>query len=124
MVAVSAALALADGPARTGSEAAVVVVEHAAVALDAPDARASTRVNAEALREITGPTGGYTEVVHSAEDLGPATERIAYELNHQYTIGYAPQRPPDGSWRMIRVRVKDGEYLARSRRGYFADPAH
>jgi VWFA-related protein len=93
-----------------------------AIAIDSPDARASTRVNPDALREITGPTGGYTEVVRSAEDLGPATERIAYELNHQYTIGYTPQRPPDGSWRMIRVRVKDGTYLARARRGYFADP--
>jgi Ca-activated chloride channel family protein len=93
-----------------------------AIAIDSPDARASTRVNPDALREITGPTGGYTEVVRSAEDLGPATERIAYELNHQYTIGYTPQTPPDGSWRMIRVRVKDGAYLARARRGYFADP--
>ena len=92
-----------------------------AIAIDSPDARASTRVNPDALREITGPTGGYTEVVRSAEDLGPATERIAYELNHQYTIGYTPQHPPDGSWRMIRVRVKDGAYLARARRGYFAD---
>lgn len=94
-----------------------------AIAIDSADARASTRVNADALRDITGPTGGYTEVVRSAEELGPATERIAYELNHQYTIGYTPQRPPDGSWRMIRVRVKDGVYLARSRRGYFADPS-
>ncbi len=79
-------------------------------------------MNPEALREITGPSGGYTEVVRSAEDLGPATERIADELNHQYTIGYTPARPPDGTWRMIRVRVKDGGYFTRSRRGYFSDP--
>jgi Ca-activated chloride channel family protein len=94
-----------------------------AIAIDAPDARQSTRVNPEALREITGPSGGYTEVVRSAEDLGPATERIAYELNHQYTIGYTPTRPPDGEWRTIRVRIKDRSYFARSRRGYFAVPA-
>jgi Ca-activated chloride channel family protein len=93
-----------------------------AIAIDSADARASTRVNPDALREITGPSGGYTEVVRSAEDLGPATERIAYELNHQYTIGYTPQRPPDGSWRIIRVRVKDRGYLTRSRRGYYAEP--
>ena len=94
-----------------------------AIAIDSADARASTRVNPGALREITGPSGGYTEVVRSAEDLGPATERIANELNHQYTIGYTPQRAPDGSWRMIRVRVKDRGYLTRSRRGYYSDPA-
>ena len=93
-----------------------------AIAIDSADARASTRVNPDALREITGPSGGYTEIVRSAEDLGPATERIAYELNHQYTIGYTPGRPPDGSWRMIRVRVKDGGYFTRSRRGYLSEP--
>jgi Ca-activated chloride channel family protein len=94
-----------------------------AIAIDAPDGRASTRVNPDALREITGPSGGYTEIVRSAEDLGPATERIAYELNHQYTVGYTPTRPPDGSWRSIRVRLKEDGYFARARRGYFADPA-
>src|SRR5688500_4429386 len=94
-----------------------------AIAIDSADARASTQVNPDALREITGPSGGYTEVVRSAADLGPATERIANELNHQHTIGDTPQRPPDGSWRMIRVRMKDRSYLARARRGYYSDPA-
>lgn len=94
-----------------------------AIAIDAADARESTRVNPDALREITGPSGGYTEVVRSAEDLGPATERIAYELNHQYTIGYTPSRAPDGSWRIIRVRVKGQPYLTRARRGYYSDPS-
>jgi Ca-activated chloride channel family protein len=93
-----------------------------AIALDEPDALASTRVNPEALKEITGPSGGYTEVVRSAEEIGPATTRIAEELNRQYTIGYTPRRAPDGSWRSIRVRVRGGSYLARARRGYFATP--
>src|SRR6185295_11686449 len=52
-----------------------------AIAIDsATERRVSTRVNPEALREITGPSGGYTEVVRSYEDLGPATQRIAEEL--------------------------------------------
>ena len=34
-----------------------------AIAIDAPDGRESTRVNPDALRDITGLTGGYTEVV-------------------------------------------------------------
>src|SRR5215203_6577579 len=55
-----------------------------AIAIDAPDGRESTRVNPDALRDITNLTGGYTEVVRSAADLGPATERIADELNKQY----------------------------------------
>jgi len=92
-----------------------------AIAIDsATERRVSTRVNPEALREITGPSGGYTEVVRTSEDLGPATQRIAEELNSQYTLGYAATRPQDGSWRTIRVRVRNHEYLTRSRRGYFA----
>ena len=91
-----------------------------AIAIDAPGALLSTRVNPEALREITGQSGGYTEVVRSAEDLGPATERIANELNKQYMLGYVSSRPLDDEWRAIRVRVKDRNYFTRARRGYYA----
>jgi Ca-activated chloride channel family protein len=94
-----------------------------AIAIDVPDGRDSTRVNPEALRDITSLTGGYTEVVKSAADLGPATARIADELNKQYTIGYSSSKPPDGSWRPLRVRVRTGGYFVRARRGYFAPPA-
>jgi Ca-activated chloride channel family protein len=94
-----------------------------AIAIDsATEQRVSTRVNPEALRELTGPSGGYTEVVRSSADLGPATQRIAEELNSQYMLGYATTRPQDGSWRTIRVRMKNHDYLARARRGYFAAP--
>jgi Ca-activated chloride channel homolog len=93
-----------------------------AIAIDSAEARESTRVNPEALREITSLTGGYTEVVRTAADLGPATTRIADELNKQYTLGYSSSRPPDGSWRAIRVRVRNGAYFARARRGYYANP--
>jgi VWFA-related protein len=93
-----------------------------AIAIDAPDALASTRVNPQALREITGPSGGYTEVVRSAADLAPATGRIADELNHKYTLAYALPRAADDSWRSIRVRVRAPELTVRFRRGYFASP--
>jgi Ca-activated chloride channel homolog len=93
-----------------------------AIAIDAPGALASTRVQPETLREITGQSGGYTEVVRSADELGPATERIANELNKQYTLGYVSTRPPDGQWRAIRVRVKDSSLFVRARRGYYAMP--
>jgi VWFA-related protein len=92
-----------------------------AIAIDATaDQRVSTKVSPEALREITGPSGGYTEVVHTYADIAPATQRIAEELNAQYTLGFGTLRPQDGSWRSLRVRVKNHDYMARSRRGYFA----
>ena len=92
-----------------------------AIAIDSAGGAASTRVNADALREITGPSGGYTEVVHDAADLGPATERIANELNTQYTLGYSSTRRPDGAWRALRVRVNKPDTFVRARRGYYAD---
>ena len=55
-------------------------------------------------------------MVKGAEDLGPATQRIAEELNSQYTLGFATTRPQDGSWRTIRVRVKGHDYVARAAR--------
>jgi len=128
----AALIVISDG-ADTASDRSLVQTREAlrridafvyAIAIDsATEQRVSTRVNAEALRELTGPSGGYTEVVRSYEDLGPATQRIAEELNSQYTLGFATKKPQDGSWRTIRVRVKNHDYLARARRGYFAAPA-
>ena len=96
-----------------------------AIAIDAPDTRPiNDRVNPFALREMTSESGGYTEVVHDSPELGPATARIAEELNHQYTLSYISSRPADGSYRSIRLRVVGREYRVRTRRGYVAEPNH
>jgi Ca-activated chloride channel family protein len=92
-----------------------------AIAIDGGEGRDGSRVNPEALREITSLSGGYTEVVRSSADLGPATARIADELNTQYTLGYSSTRRPDGSWRTLRVRVKRPDTYVRARRGYYSD---
>jgi Ca-activated chloride channel homolog len=94
-----------------------------AIAIDAEGAqRRATRVSPDALRQLTIPTGGYTEVVQSAAQLPEATERLARELNGQYTLGYAAPRMPDGRWRSLRVRTTRPGLTTRSRRGYFATP--
>ena len=65
-----------------------------AIAIDSQARQAiNTRVNPEALAEITNQSGGRTEVVHDTTDLGPATARIAEELNNQYVLGYSSPRP-------------------------------
>jgi Ca-activated chloride channel family protein len=94
-----------------------------ALAIDPPGGGAiNTRVNPEALREITNDSGGRTEVVHSADDLSAATARIADELNHQYVLGYAAPRGSDGQYHSIRVRVNREGFRVRARSGYIADP--
>jgi VWFA-related protein len=94
-----------------------------AIGIDRDDPRAMrTRINPYSLRQITDDTGGYTEVVKDTTELGPATARIADELNKQYTLGYTPARPPDSQFHGIRVRVKRANHRVRARRGYIATP--
>lgn len=92
-----------------------------AVAIDSPNREPiNTRVNPEALSEITNETGGHTDVVHDSADLAAATARIADELNHQYVLGYVPPHPGDGRYHSIRVRVNRPGYRVRARNGYVA----
>lgn len=94
-----------------------------AVAIDSAERRPiNTRVNPEALREITNQSGGTTEVVHDSTDLDGATARIAEELNSQYVLGYSPPHGADGRYHSIRVRMINPSYRVRARNGYVAAP--
>lgn len=88
-----------------------------AIGIDSTDARASTRINPFTLNELTSQGGGYTEIIRNTADLGPATERIAEELNNQYLIGYTPTKRADGKYHTVRVRVTNDTYRVRARRG-------
>ena len=124
-------LIISDG-ADTASDAALREVRSAlirsdafvyAIAVDPPAKRAiNETVNVGALNEITGGSGGNTELVHQTADLLAATARIADELNNQYVLGYYSPLPLDGSYRSIRVRAINPEYRVRARRGYIATP--
>jgi tight adherence protein B len=92
-----------------------------AIAIDTPEPQPlARRVNAASLNEITGQSGGRTEIVRSTEDLGPATANIAEELNHQYVLGYSSPHPADGKYHSIRVTVAREGYRVRARQGYVA----
>jgi Ca-activated chloride channel family protein len=124
-------LIISDG-ADTASDAALRDVRSAlvrsdafvyAIAVDPPAKRAiNETVNVSALNEITGGSGGNTELVHDTADLVTATARIADELNSQYVLGYYSPLPLDGSYRSVRVRATNPEYRVRARRGYVATP--
>ena len=127
-----AALLLISDGADTASTASIRDVRSAlhrsdafvyAIALDPPERQAiNTRVNPQALREITAESGGRTEVVQNAAELNEATARIAEELNSQYVLGYTSPRGADGQFHSIRVRVPGSEYRVRARTGYVATP--
>lgn len=90
-----------------------------AIAIDTPEAQPITqRVNVQTLDEITGPSGGHTEVVRDTAALDGAVSNIADELNHQYMLGYVSKHPGDGQYHSIRVKVAG--YRVRARTGYVA----
>jgi Ca-activated chloride channel homolog len=88
-----------------------------AIGINSIDARNSRSINPYTLNELSSQGGGYTEIIGSPTDLGPATERIAEELNHQYVIGYTPLKRGDGKYHTVRVRVTNDSYKVRARRG-------
>ena len=71
-----------------------------------------------ALSEITGQSGGRTEIVRDMDGLEAATARIAEELNSQYVFAYASPRATDGKYHSIRVRVTLPGHKVRARNGY------
>jgi len=123
-----AALVVISDGADTASDLTVAEVRTAllrsdafvyAVAIDSPKRQAiNARVNPTALGEITGQSGGRTEVVQDMEGLRVATARIAEELNSQYVMAYASPRATDGKYHSIRVRVTRPGYKVRARNGY------
>jgi Ca-activated chloride channel family protein len=128
----AAILVISDG-ADTASTASLREVRPAlrrsdtfvyAIAIDSPERQPiNTRVNAAALREITGESGGRTEIVQNSAQLDEAAARIAEELNSQYVLGYSPPRGADGQFHSLRVRTTNPEYKVRARAGYVATPS-
>jgi Ca-activated chloride channel family protein len=126
-----AVLVISDG-ADTASDASLSDVRTSllrsdafvyAIAIDSPKRQAiNTRVNETALAEITGQSGGRTEVVRDMDALNSATARIAEELNSQYVMAYASPRATDGKYHSIRVKVTEPGYRVRARNGYVGVP--
>ena len=121
-----AALLLVSDGADTASDVTPTVLKQKlvrsdvflyAIGIDTLDARNSSRINPFTLNELTSQSGGYTEIIRNTAELGPATERIADELNHQYVIGYTPATRGDGTYHTVRVRVTNDAYRVRARRG-------
>jgi Ca-activated chloride channel homolog len=79
-----------------------------------------TRLNADALRQITDDTGGRTEIVRGPRALDATITRLADELRHQYSFGYSSGLLSDGQWHSIRVDTRGRHLNVRARRGYVA----
>jgi len=72
-------------------------------------------------KRLTDETGGRMIVVRNERNLEQAFDQISEELRSQYTLGYTPSnKSHDGAYRKIKVEMKDKEYSALARRGYYA----
>jgi Ca-activated chloride channel family protein len=76
------------------------------------------------LGELTGASGGQTFRMYTGRNyaLDSIAAIILEELHQQYTLGYYPITPKDGSWRALQVKVDRAGTAVRSRSGYYAVP--
>jgi len=72
-------------------------------------------------KRLTDETGGRMIIVRSERNLEQAFDEISEELRFQYTLGYTPtNKKHDGSYRKIKVEMKNKDYSVLTRRGYYA----
>ncbi|HEX3375489.1 MAG TPA: VWA domain-containing protein [Candidatus Acidoferrales bacterium] len=72
-------------------------------------------------KRLTDETGGRMIVVRNEKNLEAAFDQISEELRFQYTLGYTPaNKSHDGGYRKIKVDMKNKDYSALARRGYYA----
>jgi VWFA-related protein len=72
------------------------------------------------LRKVAKETGGAYFFPEKVGDLMRVFSGISDELHNHYLLGYSPQRPPDGTWRDIEVKLNRKDAQMRVRKGYFA----
>ena len=73
------------------------------------------------LTRIAEETGGRIYLPESFDDLDEAYQQVADELRSQYIIFYTPTNAArDGSYRSIRVKVKQPNCHVTSRFGYYS----
>ncbi len=66
-------------------------------------------------------TGGF--VIRNENDFPKAFAEIDRDTSSYYILGFRTNKPLDGKFRTLSVRVKRSGLSARARKGYVADPA-
>jgi VWFA-related protein len=71
--------------------------------------------------DMARTTGG--SMVRNTNDLAGSVKRLADEAAAYYLLGYQSDRPLDGRWRTLSVKVARPGLTVRARRGFFATAA-
>ena len=73
------------------------------------------------LGKLASESNGMLFKANTESDLDGVYEKVAEELRLRYSLAYSPENTSrDGSFRKIKVEVKQDKGVARTRRGYFA----
>jgi hypothetical protein len=71
-----------------------------------------------AAEQLAEETGG--RLVTTSNDLGSGLERMTVDSSAYYLLGYQPEKPPDGKWHRLEVKVSRPGLEVRARRRYLA----
>jgi VWFA-related protein len=72
------------------------------------------------LQTMSRETGGGFFEVSRKMNIDTIYKRIEEELRSQYSIGYTPDRPPDGyAFRTISLKAKRKDLVVQARHGYY-----
>lgn len=73
------------------------------------------------LQLIADRSGGQMNAINRLEDMGRLYAQVAADLRTLYTLEYTPANEKrDGKWRTIKIEVKNSDYIARTRQGYYS----
>ncbi len=76
------------------------------------------------MRKFANQTGGRSYFPPQASDLESAFQSIVNDLRHQYVVTYSPNNfVPNGQFHAVRIQILVKGVSARTRTGYFAQPA-
>jgi VWFA-related protein len=76
--------------------------------------------NADGPNSLAVDTGGF--VIRNENDFGKALADIDRDTSSYYILGFRTNKPLDGKFRTLAVRVKRSGLSVRARKGYIADP--
>ncbi len=72
------------------------------------------------LPTLVGDSGGTIYRIRTPEGGEAAAHAFLEELRSQYTLGYVPARPADGTYRTVKVESTNRNVVVRHRAGYLA----
>jgi Ca-activated chloride channel homolog len=75
-------------------------------------------IDVDAMRALTDPTGGYTQLVPTSATLSSTIIRIVDDLSNQYVLAFESAHPQDGKPHALRVTARDRNLKVRARTQY------